>query len=74
VRPHDVVERELMSALISRHLRARGCGVASGGNVTDEVWAEYIKNRPPAEPDDDFKMTRVRLGGNQSGLSRSPPA
>jgi putative transposase len=27
------------------------------GNVTDEVWAEYIKNQTPREPDDDFNVT-----------------
>jgi hypothetical protein len=27
------------------------------GNVTDEVWAEYIKNQTPPEPDDDFNVT-----------------
>jgi len=26
-----------------QHLRARGYWVASSGNVTDEIWAEYIK-------------------------------
>ena len=30
---------------------------ATGGNVTDEVWAEYMKNQTPPEPDDDFKVT-----------------
>jgi len=40
-----------------QHLWARGYWVASSGNVTDEVWAEYIKNQTPPEPDDDFKVT-----------------
>ena len=40
-----------------QHLWARGYWVASSGNVTDEVWAEYIKNQSPPEPDDDFKVT-----------------
>ena len=39
-----------------QHLWARGYGVASSGNVTDEVWKEYIKNQKPPEPDDDFTV------------------
>ena len=39
-----------------QHLWARGYWVASSGNVTDEVWAEYIKNQKPDEPDDDFRV------------------
>ena len=39
-----------------QHLWARGYWVASSGNVTDEVWAEYIKNQTPPEPDDDFRV------------------
>ena len=26
-------------------------------SLSDEVWAEYIKNQTPPEPDDDFKVT-----------------
>jgi putative transposase len=37
-------------------LWARGYWVASSGNVTDEVWKEYIKNQQPPEPDDDFTV------------------
>jgi len=37
-----------------QHLWARGYWVASSGNVTDEVWKEYIKNQKPNDPDDDF--------------------
>jgi len=40
-----------------QHLWARGYWVASSGNVTDEVWAEYIMNQTPPEPDDDFRVT-----------------
>jgi len=40
-----------------QHLWARGYWVASSGNVTDEVWAEYIKNQTPPDPDDDFNVT-----------------
>ncbi len=39
-----------------QHLWARGYWVASSGNVTDEVWKEYIKNQQPLEPDDDFTV------------------
>src|ERR1700677_2111082 len=40
-----------------QHLWGRGYWVATSGNVTDEVWAEYIKNQTAPEPDDDFKVT-----------------
>ena len=40
-----------------QHLWARGYWVASSGNVTDEVWTEYIKNQTPPEPDDNFDVT-----------------
>jgi hypothetical protein len=36
---------------------AEATGVASSGNVTDEVWVEYIKNQTPPEPDDNFNVT-----------------
>ena len=39
-----------------QHLWARGYWVATSGNVTDEVWKEYIKNQTPPEPDDDFEV------------------
>ena len=39
-----------------QHLWARGYWVATSGNVTDEVWQEYIKNQKPREPDDDFTV------------------
>ena len=40
-----------------QHLWARGYWVASSGNVTDEVWVEYIKNQTAPEPDDNFTVT-----------------
>jgi putative transposase len=43
-----------------QHLWARGYWVAGSGNVTDEVWVEYIKNQTPPEPDDNFTVTCVR--------------
>ena len=39
-----------------QHLWARGYWVATSGNVTDEVWKEYIKNQKPHNPDDHFKV------------------
>ena len=39
-----------------QHLWGRGYWVASSGNVTDEVWKEYIKNQKPSKPDDDFTV------------------
>ncbi len=39
-----------------QHLWSRGYWVASSGNVTDEVWKEYIKNQKLDEPDDDFSV------------------
>ena len=39
-----------------QHLWARGYWVSSSGNVTDEVWLEYIKNQKPPEPDDNFSV------------------
>ena len=39
-----------------QHLWARGYWVATSGNVTDEVWKEYIKSQTPLEPDDDFHV------------------
>jgi putative transposase len=40
-----------------QHLWARGYWVVSSGNVTDEMWAEYIKSQTPPEPDDSFNVT-----------------
>jgi putative transposase len=44
--------RELREALWGRHLWARGYFVATSGNVTDDVVAEYIR-LPGVEPQDD---------------------
>ena len=43
-----------------QHLWARGYWVASSGNVTDEVWKEYIKNQTPPEfvAHEDARLTR----------------
>jgi putative transposase len=40
-----------------QHLWARGYWVASSGNVTDEVWIDYIKTQAPPEPDDHFNVS-----------------
>ncbi len=37
--------RALRKRYWGQHLWARGYWVASSGNVTDEVWKEYIKNQ-----------------------------
>jgi len=42
---------------VQRRLTARGYWVATSGNVTDEVWMEYIRNQKPPEPDDNFNVT-----------------
>ena len=38
-----------------QHLWARGYWVATSGNVTDEVWKQYIENQD-VESGDDFKV------------------
>jgi putative transposase len=50
--------RRLRAAFWGRHLWARGYFVATSGNVTNEMIAEYIANQG-AEPQDDerFKIT-----------------
>jgi len=48
--------RSLRKRYWGQHLRARGYWVATNGNVTDEVWKEYINNQKPPEPDDDFTV------------------
>ena len=39
-----------------QRLWARGYWVVSSGNVTDDVWKEYVENQKAPEPDDDFKV------------------
>ncbi len=48
--------RSLKKRYWGQHLWARGYWVVSSGNVTDEMWKEYIKNQQPPEPDDDFDV------------------
>ena len=51
---HHLLQR-LRAAFWGRHLWARGYFVASSGNVTDEVIAQYIKLQG-AEPEDDDRF------------------
>ena len=48
--------RSLKKRYWGQHLWARGYWVVSSGNVTDEMWKEYIQNQKPPEPDDDFEV------------------
>lgn len=48
--------RALRKRHCGQHLWARGYWIATSGNVTDEVWKEYIENQTPPEPDDDFEV------------------
>lgn len=48
--------RSLKKRYWGQHLWARGYWVVSSGNVTDDMWKEYIKNQKPPEPDDDFDV------------------
>lgn len=48
--------RSLKKRYWGQHLWARGYWVVSSGNVTDEMWKEYIQNQQPPEPDDDFEV------------------
>ena len=48
--------KQLRKRYWGQHLWARGYWVATSGNVTDEVWMEYIKNQQPPELDDEFRM------------------
>ena len=48
--------RHLKKRYWGQHLWARGYWVATSGNVTDEVWMEYIRNQQPPEPDEEFRV------------------
>jgi REP-associated tyrosine transposase len=53
---------ELRKVYWGRHLWARGYFVASSGNVTDEVIAEYIEKQSqlaPEEGDEDFRVEEL---------------
>ena len=53
--------KELNKQFWGRHLWARGYFVASSGNVSDEVIAEYIKNQDVIEnmKSDNFKISEL---------------
>jgi hypothetical protein len=44
-------------ALLGPASVGEGYWVVSSGNVTDEMWVDYIKNQTLPEPDDDFNIT-----------------
>ena len=48
--------KQLKKRYWGQHLWARGYWVVSSGNVTDDVWKEYIENQKAPEPDDDFTV------------------
>jgi len=48
--------KQLKRRYWGQHMWARGYWVATSGNVTDEVWMEYIKNQQAPEPDDEFRV------------------
>ena len=48
--------RSLKKRYWGQHLWARGYWVVSSGNVTDEMWKEYIITQQPPEPNDDFEV------------------
>lgn len=52
--------KELNQQFWGRHLWARGYFVASSGNVTDEVIAEYIRNQDmEAAKEDNFEISKL---------------
>ena len=57
--------KELNKQYWGQHLWARGYFVASSGNVTDEVIAEYIKNQDMEEHNKNDKIRRKILCKNR---------
>lgn len=52
--------KELNKQFWGRHLWARGYFVASSGNVTDEIIAEYIRNQDlEAAKEDNFEISEL---------------
>ena len=49
--------RSLRREFWGRHLWARGYFVATTGNVSDEMIAEYIENQDAESQDDDFRVS-----------------
>ncbi|BCH33974.1 hypothetical protein MesoLjLc_59040 [Mesorhizobium sp. L-8-10] len=52
-----------------QQLWARGYWTTTRGNVTDEMWVEYIQNQTPPEPDDNFNVTRLPAEGRADPVS-----
>jgi putative transposase len=52
-----------------QHLWAWGYWASSSGNVTDEVWMEYIKSQTQPEPDADFSCDLSPLNEGPIRLS-----
>ncbi len=52
--------QDVAQAVLGSTFMGKDCWVASSGNVTDEVWKEYIKNQQPPEPDDEFTVVSRR--------------
>ena len=48
--------KSLSRTFWGRHMWARGCFVASSGNVTDEVIMKHIEDQGKEPPDGDFKV------------------
>ena len=48
--------KHLRAELWGRHVWARGFFVASSGNITDEVIAQYIRTQDLGKEDDDFRV------------------
>jgi hypothetical protein len=42
----------------------------SSGNVTDEMWVDYIKNQTLPEPDDNFNVTLAGAMSAEGGPIR----
>ena len=55
---HELVSefQQLTRRYCRQHLWARGHWAASSGNLTDEMWKEYIRNQTPPGSDDGFEM------------------
>ena len=61
--------KELNQQYWGRHMWARGYFVASSGNVTDEVIAEYIKNQDIEERknSDNFRIIAIQINRRTKG-------
>ena len=48
--------KQLKKRYWGQHLWARGYWEVTSGNVTGEVWKEYIETQKPPESDDNFQV------------------